>query len=169
MYFPTFSLGSYACGRIRVAGPLFPRANGPKCAEKLRGPSRDFGWGEADHLRAHSIRRGAAQALMSSGRSSAQLLKAYQWPLSAYKLFLDFEAVESAEPARVSMEISDGKDLGARDHRTYLSYGPKLSGPTLFRNLWGIVRTPLLVRLWRITRPCSCPQELRFVKGARQI
>ena len=75
--------------------------------------ARQFGWEKAEKLGTHSLRRGAAGAILAAGGTSAQLLKAGQWHSSAYRLYLDMGGGGAKAMASVLIEDSDEGGEGA--------------------------------------------------------
>ena len=94
-------------------GKLFPGVTEPTFTHPLRSMARQFGWVKAEKLGAHSIRRGAARAILEAGGALAQLLKAGQWNSSAYRLCPDMGGEEAKAMASVLIEDSEGGGEGA--------------------------------------------------------
>ena len=95
-----------------VRRKLFPGITGPTFTHSLRSMARQFGLEKAEKLGTHSIRRGAARAILAAGGTSAQLLRAGQWHSSAYRLYLDMGGEEAKAMASVLIEDSDEGDEG---------------------------------------------------------
>ena len=107
LFCPTCVLWDAICGRVRAGDMLFPGLSGPRFTDKLRNMARHLGWERSEKLGSHSIRRGAARAILEAGGSFAQLLKAGQWHSSAYRLYLDLGMEENKAMAQVMIEQSD--------------------------------------------------------------
>ena len=107
LFCPTCVLWDAICGRVRAGDMLFPGLSGPRFTDKLRNMARHLGWERSEKLGSHSIRRGAARAILEAGGSFAQLLKAGQWHSSAYRLYLDLGMEENRAMAEVMIEQSD--------------------------------------------------------------
>ena len=93
---------------------LFPGISGPGFTDRLRTMARQLGWGRSEKLGSHSIRRGAARAILEAGGSFAQLLRAGQWHSSACRLYLDLGVEEKKAMAAVLIEASDDEAPGRR-------------------------------------------------------
>ena len=74
---------------------------------ELRSVGRAGGWPQAEKLGTHSIRRGAARAILEAGGSFAQLLRAGQWHSSAYKVYLDMGREETSAVTSLLADASD--------------------------------------------------------------
>ena len=94
--------------RIAATGKhLFPTWTGKLVLTELRPLARAGGWTQAAKLGTHSVRRGAARAILEAGGSFSQLLRAGQWRSLAYKLFL---GMGREEPTAVSSLLADASD-----------------------------------------------------------
>ena len=91
---------------------LFPNITGSTFVSSLRCMARQLGREKSERLGAHSIRRGAARAILDAGGTFAQLLKAGQWHSSAYRLYLDLGGEEAKAMASVLIEDSEDGDEG---------------------------------------------------------
>ena len=112
LFCPTCVLWGAICRRVRAGQMLFPGLTGPLFTDKLRRMARSLGYEKAERLGSHSIRRGAARAILEAGGSFAQLLKAGQWHSSAFRLYLDLGVEEKKAMAEVLIEHSDEEAPG---------------------------------------------------------
>ena len=96
--------------RVRTGDKLSPGVSGPGFADRSRSLDRRLGWDRAERLGPHSIRRGAARAILEAGGSFAQLLKAGQWHSSAFRLYLDIGVEETKAMAAATIEASDDEE-----------------------------------------------------------
>ena len=96
--------------RVMAGERLFPNITGPTFVSSLRCLARQAGWEKTDRLGAHSIRRGAARAILAAGGTFSQLMKAGQWHSSAFKLYLDLGGEETKGMSSVLIEDSEDGD-----------------------------------------------------------
>ena len=75
IFCPLYSLRRNIRRRARAGDQLFPGLNGHIFTDRLKITARRCGLEKADRLRSHSIRRGAARAILDEGGSSAN----YTW------------------------------------------------------------------------------------------
>ena len=107
------------CGLLgeRCSPELTAKAPRMDCGARPEGAAgkRPRNWEEAEK-RPHSIRRGAARAILVAEGSFAQLLRAGQWRPSAYRLYLGVGIEEKKTMASVLLGASgdDGSERGAR-------------------------------------------------------
>ena len=146
LFCPACSFRGNARRRAASVGKIFPEITGPTFARSLRSMPRQFGWEKADKLGTHSIRRGAARAILAAGGTSDQLLKAGQWHLSAYRLYLDMEGEEAKAMASVLIEDSDAGDEGAPEALDV--WDPRTPNLT-FGGVLGSLVGSSFVREWR--------------------
>ena len=73
----------------------------------LRSFAQTQYWQQGSRMGTHSLRRGAARAILESGGPFFQLLRSGQWPSSAYELCLDLGREETGAVASILIEASD--------------------------------------------------------------
>ena len=112
LFCPVCSFWENMRRRVMCGEKLFPGITGSTFTHSLRSMARQFGWEKAEKLGTHSIRRGAARAILAAGGTFAQLLRAGQWHSSAYRLYLDMGGEEAKAMASVLIEDSDEGDEG---------------------------------------------------------
>ena len=95
------------CRLAQVGRPTLPAWTGRSVLAELRPAARLGGWVQAMKLGAHSVRRGAARAILEAGGSFSQLLRAGQWHSSAYKLYLDMGREETTAVSALLADASD--------------------------------------------------------------
>ena len=81
---------------------------------KLRGVARYNGWGEAERLGTHSIRRGEARGIMESRGNFAQPRIAVQRHSKARNVYPDLGAEEAAAVAETHIGRCDYEGPGGR-------------------------------------------------------
>ena len=84
-----------------------PRVGGESVLTELRSAAHLGGWAQATKLGTHSVRRGAARAILEAGGSFSQLLRAGQWHSTAYKLYLDMGREETTAASPLLGRASD--------------------------------------------------------------
>ena len=112
LFCPVCSFWESMRRRVMTGEKLFPNITGSTFVSSLRCMARQLGWEKSERLGAHSIRRGAARAILDAGGTFAQLLKAGQWHSSAYRLYLDLGGEEAKAMASVLIEDSEDGDEG---------------------------------------------------------
>ena len=117
LFCPAHSFWGSVRRRVRPGEKLSPGLTGPSFDGKLRSEARQFGWERPERFETHSIRRGAARAMLGAGGSFAQLLKAGHWHSSAYRLYLDLGVGGAKAMASVLMEASGDGGPGRRASR----------------------------------------------------
>ena len=97
-----------AIGRLAHVGqPVFPGWTGKSVLTELRSAAHLGGWAQVTKLGTHSIRQGAARAILEAGGSFSQLLRAGQWRSSTYKLYLDMGREETTAASILLVDASD--------------------------------------------------------------
>ena len=107
LYCPVCHLWPAICRSTPVGQPLFPSWTGKLVLTELRSVAHASGWTQAAKLGTHSVRRGAARAILEAGGSFSQLLRAGQWHSSAYKLYLDMGREETTAVSSLLADASD--------------------------------------------------------------
>ena len=94
-------------GDSREGPRAFEGWAGKRVLSDLRGFAAGREWPRAAELGTHSLRRGAARAILEAGGSFSKLLRSGQWRPSAYQLYLDLGREEASAMASVLVEGSD--------------------------------------------------------------
>ena len=107
LYCPARLLRPAICRIAAIGQPIFPTWAGRLVLTELRSLARAGGWTQASKLGTHSVRRGAARAILAAGGSFSKLLRAGQWHSSAYKLYLDMGREETTAVPSLLPDASD--------------------------------------------------------------
>ena len=107
LYCPLCHLWPAICRIAAIGQPFCPTWTGELVLAELRSLARAGGWAQASNLGTHSVRRGAARAILEAGGSFPQLLGAGQWHSSAYKLYLDMGREETTAVSSLLADASD--------------------------------------------------------------
>ena len=107
LYCPVRHLRPAICRIAAIGQPLSPKRKGKLVLTELRSLARAGGWAQASKLGTHSVRRGAARAILEAGGSFSQLLRAGQWRSLAYKLCLDMGREETTAVSSLLTDASD--------------------------------------------------------------
>ena len=90
-----------------VGDLIFPSFQSVNLIRHLRSRGTQLRWPAAEKLGTHSLRRGAARALVAAGGTFAQLLRAGQWRGNAVRLYLDLGEDERRAMTDILIEGSD--------------------------------------------------------------
>ena len=104
---PARQLWPAARRRAPVRDPLFPGWKGKRALSDIRASAAGRNRSRGEKLGTHSLRGGAARAILGAGGSFSQLLRPGQWRSYAYQLYLDLGREEASTMASVHVEGSD--------------------------------------------------------------
>ena len=104
---PVCSIWPVVRDRVVVGDLIFPSLQSVNLIRHLRSRGTQLRWPAAEKLGTHSLRRGAARALVAAGGTFAQLLRAGQWHGNAVRLYLDLGEDERRAMTDILIEGSD--------------------------------------------------------------
>ena len=102
---------AYRSGTSDRWGLHLPFLQSSNFIRSLRSVGARLCWPTADRVGSHSFRWSAARALMSAGRTFAQLLRAGHWHRAAVRLHFDLEEGEWQSLTDILIGGSDDEHL----------------------------------------------------------
>ena len=107
LYCPVCHLWPAVCRIAAIGQLIFPTWTGKLVLTELPSVAHFGGWAQASKLGTRSVRRGAARAFLEARGSFSQRLRAGQWHLSAYKLYLGMGREETTAVSSLPADASD--------------------------------------------------------------